>query len=207
VLTSFPETAKKLHNGKFCGPPVRSELFAHSRSAAKRDLCEETSRKVVLVFGGGSGSEKLNEAVRKIAPKICKRYYLLHICGRGKVIDCRLSHYKQMEFITDMGAAYACADLVISRAGAGTVFELLALKKPAILVPLEGQTRGDQRENAEYFAKKGVCRVLKESELTTLYEQIEETMADEGMKRRLAVLSYPTGNENALFEIRRAAKQ
>lgn len=207
VLTSFPETAKKVRNGKFCGPPVRSELFAHSRSAAKRDLCEETSRKVVLVFGGGSGSEKLNEAVRRIAPKICKRYYLLHICGRGKVIDCRLAHYKQMEFIADMGAAYACADLVISRAGAGTVFELLALKKPAILVPLEGQTRGDQRENAEYFAKKGVCRVLKESKLTTLYEQIEETMADEGMKRRLAVLSYPTGNENALFEIRRAAKQ
>lgn len=207
VLTSFPETAKGIRNGKFCGPPVRKELFSHSRSAAKKELCEETSRKVILVFGGGSGSETLNEAVRKIAPKLCKRYFLLHVCGKGKTIDCRLQHYKQIEFIEDMGAAYACADLVISRAGAGTVFELLALKKPSVLVPLEGQTRGDQKENAAYFAQKGVCRVLKESELSSLYETIEETMADEEMKRKLAVFSYPTGNENALYEIRQAAKR
>ena len=207
LLTSFPETASFFKNGKYCGPPIRQELFSHSRSAAKRDLCDETSRKVVLVFGGGSGSEALNEAVRRIAPKLCKRYYLLHICGKGKTIDCRLQNYKQMEFITDMGAAYACADVVISRAGAGTIFELLALKKPSILVPLEKQTRGDQRENADYFESKGLCRTLKESELGGLYEEIEKTLADEELKRRLATYSFPAGNKNLLFEIRQAVKK
>lgn len=207
LLTSFPETAKKLRNGKFSGPPIRSELFGHSRSAAKRELCEGTSRKVIFVFGGGSGSEILNEAVRKIAPKLAERYFILHVCGKGKVIDCRLKNYKQAEYISDMGAAYACADLVISRAGAGTVFELLALKKPSILVPLEGQTRGDQAENAEYFQKKGVCRVLRQTDLDCLATEIEEALADEKLKRNLAVFSYPLGNENLLHEIRKTVKR
>ncbi len=202
LLTSFPETAKKLRNGKFSGPPIRAELFGHSRSAAKRELCEGTSRKVILVFGGGSGSEVLNEAVRKIAPKLAERYFILHVCGKGKTIDCRIKNYKQAEYLSDMGAAYACADLVLSRAGAGTVFELLALKKPSILVPLEGQTRGDQMENAAYFEKKGVCRVLRQSDLDCLAVEIEEALSDEKLKRNLAVFSYPLGNENLLHEIR-----
>ena len=207
LLTSFPETAKLFKNGKYCGPPIRQELFAHSRSAAKRELCDETNRKVVLVFGGGSGSEVLNEAVRKIAPKLCKRYYLLHICGKGNMIDCRLQNYKQIEFVTDMGAAYACADIVVSRSGAGTVFELLALKKPSILIPLERQTRGDQKENAEYFQRKGLCRILTENDLDALYEEIEKTLIDEDLKGRLATFSFPTGNNNLLFEIRQAVKK
>ncbi|MBQ8319253.1 MAG: UDP-N-acetylglucosamine--N-acetylmuramyl-(pentapeptide) pyrophosphoryl-undecaprenol N-acetylglucosamine transferase [Clostridia bacterium] len=207
VLTSFPETARKIRNGKFSGPPIRAELFAHSRSAAKRELCEGTSRKVILVFGGGSGSETLNEAVRKAAKRLTERYFILQVCGKGKTIDCRLKNYKQVEFITDMGAAYACADLVVSRAGAGTIFELLALKKPALLVPLEGQTRGDQIENAAYFEKQGVCRILKQGELKHLAEEIDAAILDEQLKRQLALFSYPLGNENLLHEIRELVKK
>ena len=207
LLTSFPETAKKLRNGKFSGPPIRAELFCHSRSAAKRELCEGTNRKVILVFGGGSGSEVLNEAIRKIAPKLAERYFILHVCGKKKTIDCRVKNYKQMEFIEDMGAAYACADLVLSRSGAGTVFEILALKKPSILVPLEGQTRGDQVENAEYFQAKKVCRVLRQADLVSLLGEIEEALVDEKLKHSLATFSYPLGNENILHEIRQAVKR
>jgi UDP-N-acetylglucosamine--N-acetylmuramyl-(pentapeptide) pyrophosphoryl-undecaprenol N-acetylglucosamine transferase len=109
-----------------------------------------------------------------------------------------------MEFITDMGAAYACADLVISRAGAGTVFELLALKKPAILGPLEGQTRGDQIENAMYFERKGLCHVLKQDRLSTLPQAINEAFADAEMKNRLQENTFQSGNKRILSELKRA---
>ena len=103
-----------------------------------------------------------------------------------------------------MGTAYACADTVVSRAGAGTVFELLALKKPALLIPLEGQTRGDQIENAEYFEKRGLCRVLKQSELSRLSEEANATLEDTELKKRLSAHEYPLGNERILEELKRA---
>jgi UDP-N-acetylglucosamine--N-acetylmuramyl-(pentapeptide) pyrophosphoryl-undecaprenol N-acetylglucosamine transferase len=102
-----------------------------------------------------------------------------------------------------MGAAYACADLVISRAGSGTVFEILALKKPAIFIPLEGQTRGDQIENATYFEKKGLCHVLRQKELDRLPSAIETAFFDKKMKERLAKTEFGRGNENILREIRK----
>jgi UDP-N-acetylglucosamine--N-acetylmuramyl-(pentapeptide) pyrophosphoryl-undecaprenol N-acetylglucosamine transferase len=114
-----------------------------------------------------------------------------------------MERYKQFEFIADMGMAYACADLVISRAGSGTVFEILALKKPALLIPLEGQTRGDQAENAAYFEQKGLCRILKQSELSSLPQAIEKTIADGGLKERLKEADFTPGNEVILREIRK----
>jgi UDP-N-acetylglucosamine--N-acetylmuramyl-(pentapeptide) pyrophosphoryl-undecaprenol N-acetylglucosamine transferase len=106
-----------------------------------------------------------------------------------------------------MRAAYACADLALSRSGAGTVFEILALKKPSILVPLEGQTRGDQVENAKYFQEKKVCRVLRQADLVSLLGEIEEALVDEKLKHSLATFSYPLGNENILHEVRQAVKR
>lgn len=94
-------------------------------------------------------------------------------------------------------------DLVVSRAGSNTVFELLALKKPAILVPLEGRTRGDQAENASYFQKRGLCRVLRQSELGFLPEAVEDAFADEALLSALAVSDFSGGNANILHEIRR----
>lgn len=111
--------------------------------------------------------------------------------------------YVQREFERDMADAYAAADLVVSRAGSNTVFELLALKKPAILVPLEGRTRGDQAENASYFQKRGLCRVLRQSELGFLPEAVEDAFADEALLSALAVSDFSGGNANILHEIRR----
>ncbi len=203
VLTAFPETAGKIKNGKYVGAPVRAELFGHSKSASKHALCEGTARKVILVFGGGSGSEALNRAVRKAVPALCKKYFVLHVCGKGNVLDTNLKNYRQEEYITDMGSAYACADLVVCRAGAGAIFELLALRKPAVLVPLEGQTRGDQLENAEYFREKGLCHVLRQNDLDLLEAAVEKALRDERLKRNLAANTLPVGNGNILYEIRR----
>ncbi len=203
VLTSFPETAEKFRNGKYCGSPLREELFGGDREAARKKYGFSGKKKVLLVFGGGSGSRAINDALRKCVSSLARKYDVLHLCGKGNVAESNIPGYVQREFERDMADAYAAADLVVSRAGSNTVFELLALKKPAILVPLEGRTRGDQAENASYFQKRGLCRVLRQSELGFLPEAVEDAFADEALLSALAVSDFSGGNANILHEIRR----
>jgi UDP-N-acetylglucosamine--N-acetylmuramyl-(pentapeptide) pyrophosphoryl-undecaprenol N-acetylglucosamine transferase len=202
VLTSFPEPAEKFKNGKYSGSPLRKSLFEGGRVEARRKYGFSKDKKVILIFGGGSGSKAINDAVRKYAAKLCQRYDLLHLCGKGNVVESNIRGYVQKEFEEDMGSAYAAADLVIARSGSNTVFEILALKKPSILIPLEGQTRGDQAENAAYFQKRGLCRVLKQSELRFLPESIEDAAGDKELLSALSVSDFTCGNANILHEIR-----
>ena len=203
VFTSFPETAKSIPHGKYSGAPIRKSIFQSTKKDARKAFSIPMSEKVLLIFGGGSGSAVINDAVRKHLRLLIKDYTILHVCGKGNVIESNVKRYRQYEFIADMGTAYACADLVISRAGSGTVFEILALKKPAIFIPLEGQTRGDQIENSTYFEKKGLCHVLRQKELDRLPSAIETAFFDKEMKERLAKTKFGRGNENILREIRK----
>ncbi len=201
ILTAFPETAELFQNGIYCGQPLRGNLFGKSKAQARKQLAGGTQRKIILIFGGGSGSAAINDAVRKQAPELCRRYFLLHVCGKGNVLDSRIEHYRQFEFIKDMGAAYAAADLVVARAGAGAVFETMALKKPTVFIPLEGQTRGDQKENAEYFLERKLCYVLPQSRLNDLKHTIDKAIADENLKERLLLSPYCSGTKSAIQTI------
>nr|MBR6778389.1 UDP-N-acetylglucosamine--N-acetylmuramyl-(pentapeptide) pyrophosphoryl-undecaprenol N-acetylglucosamine transferase [Clostridia bacterium] len=201
VLTSFPETANKLKNGKYGGAPIRRTVLSAKREDARCALGIGEREKVLLVFGGGSGSKAINDALRKSLKSLTDKYLVLHVCGKGNVVESTVKNYRQYEFIADMGTMYACADLVLSRAGAGTVFEILALKKPSLLVPLEGATRGDQKQNAEYFRAKGLCRVLPQNQLPSLEEEIDKAFADTDMKQRLLENTFSQGNERILGEI------
>ena len=204
VFTSFPETAKKIPHGVHSGAPIKRAVFASTRTEERKKLSIGFHEKVVLVFGGGSGSKHINDAVRKHLKALTEQYVILHVCGKGNVIENNLKNYRQFEFIADMGSVYACADLVVARAGAGTIFELLALKKRALLIPLEGQTRGDQLENARYFEEKGLCKVLKQNRLDLLPKAIEHALKDDGLKERLAIASYPPANPFILRELKSA---
>ena len=201
VLTAFPETAKRFKNGKYGGAPIRRSILSAKASASRKALGIPQTAKVLLVFGGGSGSKAVNEGIRAALNSLTKKYFLLHVCGKGNVAESNFKNYRQYEFVTDMGTMYACADLVISRAGAGAVFELLALKKPSILIPLEGATRGDQWENAIYFQKKGLCRILPQKDLERLEEEIDDALADKEMEKRLLDSSYSQGNARIIKEV------
>ena len=172
VLTSFPETAEGFKNGKCVGSPMRKEIFQGERTRARKKYGFEGDLPVLLILGGGSGSRAINEAVRAALPALLSRFRILHLAGKGNLLQNAPEGYVQREFESDMGSAYACADVVLSRAGSNTVFELLALKKPALLVPLERGSRGDQLENALYFERKGLCRILPESRLHELPETL-----------------------------------
>ena len=122
-------------------------------------------------------------------------------------MDTNVKNYRQFEFVADMGMLYAASDCVVSRSGAGTVFEIEALKKPALFIPLQGQTRGDQAENAAYFQKLGLCRVLSQDQLFQIEKQIDLLFSDEVLKEKLAQSHIVCGNEKILKTLYGAEKR
>ena len=157
---------------------------------------------VLLVLGGGSGSKTVNDALRRRLPELLKKFNILHLCGKDNLMENPPEGYVQREYESDMGSAYACADLVLSRAGSNTVFELLALKKPALLVPLERASRGDQLENALYFERKGLYAVLREDMLDTLPDALEAAYGNAALKRALSESEIKSGTPEILELIR-----
>lgn len=186
VCHTFPETAGSLPAGKavLTGTPIRKELFSGNKLKGL-DFCGFTANKpVIMIIGGSSGSRKINEVVRGMLPTLLKSYQVVHLCGKGN-LDANhngLEGYAQFEYIKkELSDLYAAADLVISRAGANTICELLALKKPHILIPLpQNASRGDQILNAESFENQGYSYVIRDEDLsvTSLIQGIEKVMAE-----------------------------
>ena len=172
VCCNFPETLKYLPSDKavLSGSPIRSELFEGDRSRGLH-FCGLTSDKpVILIMGGSLGAVAVNEAVRAVLPELLKDFQVIHLCGKGKT-DKSLNNvtgYVQYEFIKEeLRDLLAAADLIISRAGANAICEILALRKPNILIPLPAAaSRGDQILNAESFQKQGFSYLLPEEEIT-----------------------------------------
>lgn len=198
VLTSFPETATLFSNGKHVGSPVRKEIFNGDRERARHKFGFHAQKPVLLVLGGGSGSKAINEAVRKNLPALLSVFDILHLCGKGNAIQNPPAGYVQREFEGDMASAYACADLVLSRAGSNTVFEILCMKKPAVFIPLEKSSRGDQLENALYFEKSGLCTLLHENQTQSLYDALVSTYKNNALRAALACSDIFSGTPKIL---------
>ena len=174
VCCNFPETLAHLPADKavLTGSPIRQELLEGNPIAAL-EFCHFTANKpVILVMGGSLGSAAINDTIRGVLPELLKTYQVIHLCGKGK-LDEGLNHtpgYVQFEYIKkELRDLFALADIVISRAGANAICELLALHKPNILIPLSAKaSRGDQILNARSFEAQGFSIVLEEEEVTNL---------------------------------------
>lgn len=183
VCCNFPETLKYLPSEKavLTGSPIRQELLQGNPEDA-RSYCHFTSSKpVLLIIGGSSGSKAINDAVRALLPKLLDDYQIIHLCGKGNLDNALINTkgYAQFEYISQqLKDMFALSDMVISRAGANAICELLALHKPNILIPLSAAaSRGDQILNAKSFQNQGFSEVLEEENLTDelLLETIEKT--------------------------------
>lgn len=182
VCCNFPETMSHLPEEKavLTGSPIRQELLSGNKDAAF-SLCkfEDRSKSVILIIGGSSGSRAINTAIRNLLPELIKNYNIIHLCGKGNLdssLD-KVSGYAQFEYANkELADMFALADLVISRAGANAICELLALRKLNILIPLSAAaSRGDQILNANSFRTQGFSYVLEEEEVTntTILDAIE----------------------------------
>lgn len=180
VCCNFAETLAHVKGkGIHTGTPIRKELFTGTREAGLAYAGFDGSKPVILVVGGSTGAVRVNEAVRAALPLLLPEFDILHLCGKGKM-DTSLSvaGYEQREYCDkEMKDVLAMADLVISRAGANAICELLALHKPNLLIPLSAEaSRGDQILNAESFEKQDFSMVLQEEEITpeVLAEAVRE---------------------------------
>lgn len=172
VCCNFPETLENLPKGKavLTGSPIRQELLSGNKIAAM-DMCGFTADKpVILVIGGSLGSVIVNNAVREALPELLNHFQIIHLCGKGKTDESlkNTKGYCQFEYIkNELRDIFALADIVISRAGANAICELLALRKPNLLIPLSAKaSRGDQILNARSFERQGFSLVIEEEELS-----------------------------------------
>lgn len=173
VCCNFPETVELLPADKavLTGSPIRQELLEGDAEKARNFTGFTSKKPVILVIGGSLGAVAVNNAVRSNLPELLKDFQVIHLCGRGKLDPTlnNLNGYVQYEYIKDeLKDLFALTDIVISRAGANAICELLALHKPNLLIPLSANaSRGDQILNARSFERQGFSMVLEEEEITS----------------------------------------
>ncbi|MBQ8971709.1 MAG: undecaprenyldiphospho-muramoylpentapeptide beta-N-acetylglucosaminyltransferase [Clostridia bacterium] len=169
---TFPEAVKYAHGkGIYTGTPIRPEILSGDREKGRKLFGLNGQQPVLMVVGGSSGARAINQAVLAALPQLTSHFQVLHLCGKGNS-SASLNgtpNYVQCEYLNEeMADAYACADVMISRAGANALCEILALRKPALLIPYpKGASRGDQLLNAESFRQRGFSRVLLQEDITT----------------------------------------
>ncbi|MBP3636002.1 MAG: undecaprenyldiphospho-muramoylpentapeptide beta-N-acetylglucosaminyltransferase [Clostridia bacterium] len=185
IATTFPECAAALGaKAEMTGTPLRPELFRGSRAKGLSLLHFDGSKPILMMMGGSSGAQAVNKALREALPQLTDKFDVAHICGKGNLDDSLTGTpgYNQVEFLdADLPDALACADLVLSRAGANALCEFQALCKPLLLVPYpKGASRGDQILNAHSLEKRGLCRVLLQENMTadSLTAALNQTWAD-----------------------------
>lgn len=204
VCLSFDETKAFFKNKNklvVTGAPLREELLNGKAEKGKAFCAFPDRKKILLIIGGGLGANRVNLLVRQSLSILLETFNVIHLCGRGKV-DHSIEYqgyegYRQFEYIHhELADLFACADLVVSRAGANTIFELVALRKAHVLIPLSTATRGDQVHNAVSFARKGLSVVMDENTLTVddFIQTLQEVSANQySIEEKLAKYDLKSG--------------
>ncbi len=178
------------------GNPVRADLFAGDRAEGARLLGLDPALPTLYVTGGATGARTLNTTLATLLPDLLTRYQVIHSRGtqpdRPTLADLtaivaalpteQRARYVVREFVgPELPHVYALAALIVGRAGAGTVAEIAALGKPAILIPLPGTGGDEQTKNARLLSDVGAARMIPESDLTTalLTTTIDRLLAPE----------------------------
>ena len=198
ICVSFDHTAIYFPGKKvvFTGNPVREVIKKGDRSCGLSFLGFREKIPIVLIIGGSLGASSINSVVWRMLDKGQLPFLLVHQSGAGNFRrDIRQdTRYRQFAFINEeMGDVLAASDLVVSRAGAGALYELGYMKKPGILIPLpKSASRGEQIENAKYFEARGAAVVISNEDLNehTLFDTIERILSDSNTLRRMGERAY-----------------
>ena len=208
VATTFPECASMLgKKGVLTGTPLRPALFQGTREKGLAMAGFPGEKPVLLMMGGSSGAQSVNAVLREALPRLTKELDVLHLCGRGNLAP-ELNGtpgYWQAEFLSDdLADALACADMVLSRAGANALCEFQALGLPMLLVPYpKGAGRGDQILNAHSYEQRGLAHVLYQENLTadTLVSAIHRLRGDLPRMRAALKAAPPADGTQAVLDL------
>ncbi len=181
VCCSFSETLSKIPHSKgvLTGLPIRKEITKGKKSAGLNicGFCDD--KPVIFITGGSLGATRLNQLIFQNIDRLLTDYQVCHQCGKGNIPKTvQQKGYKTFEYLNDeLPHMFAMADLVISRAGATTIFEILSCQKLNILIPLSRKvSRGDQILNAKAFEQKGYSRVLDDDNEPDITKEIKAVL-------------------------------
>ena len=175
VFESCSSSDASISDSSISDASISSDVSGSCRAASAAEPAviseeeqeREIEKPVLMIMGGSQGAQSVNEAIRAHLEELLSDFRIVHLCGAGKY-DASLENiegYKQFEYVKDeLKHLFAVADVIVSRAGANAIFEILALQKPNLLIPLSAGTRGDQILNARSFEAQGFSKVLVESE-------------------------------------------
>lgn len=212
VCTSFYHTATTTPNGVYTGSPIRQSLYQGKKQVALKECNFETTKPVLLIFGGSLGAKPINEVIKQSLTQLVKTYNIVHIVGKNNLYENPFPNSVYLiEFTHKIEHFFALADYVVCRSGSNAIFELLALQKPMLLIPLpKGSSRGDQIENANEFKKHKFAHVLFQENLNskTLLQSLSDLQKNKDnlvstMKKSLA----RNGCENIVLQIKRVSKK
>ncbi len=193
ICVSFEKTKQYFTHKKvvLTGNPLREIVKNGNWKKGARFLHFKEKIPLLLVLGGSLGSSSLNRATWKMISKYSLPFNLVHQCGAGNSRNDipQEERYRQFDFLDrEMGDVLALSSLIVSRAGAGALFEFGFLKKPLILIPLpKSKSRGEQIENARYFSLRGAAVIINDEELNEdiLYKTVMQLLKDEESLRKM----------------------
>jgi len=200
VLVSFEETQKYFKKGMtiITGNPVREDVLVGDaeRGIQTFNLCKGIP--ILLIFGGSQGAKKINDAVLDAIEKFLEKYQIIHLCGKNNFCEMKdiierkklvySKRYHPYAFLSDeMKDAYAVSNIIVSRAGANSIAEIIEVGKPSIIIPLSASANDHQTKNAKWLSEKGLAEVLPEKDLSgeKLFEKIEKLNENEKEKGRI----------------------
>jgi len=173
------------------GNPVRQEIINGSKQDAIKDLGLKGDRPIILVIGGSQGAQRINDKILDALSELLKNYEIIHITGPRNIDQITkeskitvgadlLGYYHPLGFADEriLTNIYAAADLIVSRAGSSGIFEIAAIKKPSILIPLPESAQNHQVKNAYAYAQTGAALVMEENNFTShlFLEKISEIL-------------------------------
>ncbi|MFH0803512.1 MAG: undecaprenyldiphospho-muramoylpentapeptide beta-N-acetylglucosaminyltransferase [Candidatus Tagabacteria bacterium] len=207
IAISFPESAKYFPADKtaFTGNPIRKEILGFTPEEAKEIFQLEENVPVVLILGGSQGSKNINDNIIDVAPEFVKFTQIIHQCGKNNIQEVKnrvsvsleksplRTRYHVFPYLNDayLRNASSIANLVISRAGASSIFEIATWGVPSIIIPLKNSAQNHQRENAYSYARTGAGEVIEESNLSPhlLLSETKRLLED---KKRLETMKEAT---------------
>ena len=212
VCTTFPECAKLLGSKAVeTGTPLRRVIFSGMRERGLRLAGFDGSKPVLMMIGGSLGAQTVNAVLREALPAITEKFDVLHVCGKGNLDESLTGTpgYRQFEYLSDeLPDAFACADILLSRAGSNSLSEILALKKPELLIPYHSG-RGDQVLNANSLKDRGLAHVMIQSELNaqSLPPALDALWEERALLvQRMEALPDADGTNAVMAQIRKYAK-
>lgn len=186
-FTTFPETVNSLKQKekvKCVGPVLSDRLFNGDKIAGAKYAGLSATKPTIMFIGGSLGAQSLNNAVAKNLDALLEKYQVIHIAGKsGFNKDLKGNGYIQYEYVdNELKDLMALSDVVISRAGSNSIFELASLHKPMILVPLPNTaSRGEQTLNAKNFVNKGYAEIIKDEDIAkpeVLFKTLEKVFTN-----------------------------